>query len=68
MSFVCNIKKSEIGILKYNFNDEQKTLEDNLANADKIVAEELIDQNINFLKRLKKKLLYPKVIKFLKLS
>ena len=68
MSFVCNIKKSEIGILKYNFNDEQKTLEDNLANADKKVAEELIDQNINFLKRLNKKLLYPKVIKFLKLS
>jgi len=56
MSFLCNIKKLEVYEKKYDFYQKQDTLDENLEIANKIVKVEIIEQNINFLKRLERKL------------
>ena len=60
MSFICNMKKVEVSEPKFIFHERQKILEENIATADNTIKTELIQQNINFLKRLEKKL-NPKV-------
>ncbi len=56
MSFICNVKKSEVWETKFNFIEKRDILEDNVITADNAIGMELIQQNINFLKRLEKKL------------
>lgn len=56
MSFICNIKKVEVGDTKFNFHEKHDILEDNVASAHDTIGCELIQQNINFLKRLQKKI------------
>ncbi len=56
MSFLLSIKKVENCQIK-NFSDEKNNLlEENIEIANSLVRNELMDQNINFLKRLEKKI------------
>lgn len=46
----------EICDTKFNFTSKQETLDQNIDLAKTIIRDELLDQNINFLKRLENKL------------